>query len=218
MIAKGKGMARMMDERATAGGALAAVFVILLFLVVAVGVAGFALYNQATELKTKASDVGTEMSQLSDKVAALDFEGVGQTGRTIARNVDDMNNIVQGPLWSIASVVPFVGTDVSNVRALVGVLKNITDKGVEPTTTAASQGDLFALVDALVALDGAVEEAKTTLAALPQGVIPEVNNTIAQAKEYMEKAPTFSNLTQGALTFTEDTSSAAASAVVSEAA
>ncbi len=167
------------------------VLIVLAILIVALGAAGFELYREGQEIKTQSSNVVTDLTSLSGELSSGNLTGVQETAEHIAKDVDQMSATVSNPLWQLASTLPVIGTDVQNVRALVHALQDVSDQGISPVAQAAASTDQTELVAAFGSLDAAIERTRQLLATLPEGSLTEVNNALARAREFVQRAPSF---------------------------
>jgi outer membrane murein-binding lipoprotein Lpp len=193
-----------MGRRRRSHAVLRAILVLLLVFVVVCVAAGFTFYQQAEELKTQANDVMADVTTLKQELKSGDTSGAAATASSISTTADAMRSTTEGTLWQLASKLPYIGTDVQNARTLTSVLGDLSDDVLTPVvSTINDAGGLNlssarSLANMSDELNASLEEAKSTVDAMPEGHISEVNNAVARAKETIGSTSLSSDLT-GAL-------------------
>ncbi len=140
------------------------VLVIVLVLLALIGVGGFTLYNSAKALKSEASSVMQDVSKIQSSITDGKYEDASKYANNIATTSATMKQEMDAPIWSIAAVIPFVGSDISSVKELVGVLNEAATDVLIPLTTSLENAPLENLLDDSGAID--IDTVSTLLSAV----------------------------------------------------
>ncbi len=108
------------------------VAVVIVALVVAVGGCGLALLNDAKAIKSKVSQYTSEVSALQQAVLSGDGDQAASAASQLSSTAQAMKSQTDGVLWSLGSLVPIYGTDISQAKELTQALADLTDNGVVP--------------------------------------------------------------------------------------
>lgn len=173
------------------------VVVVVVVLVVALLGCTAAFAWSAYGVVTDAQELMGEADTLEEGLSEGDVEAIQSSAAAIEEEAASMGEAVDGPLWAVASALPGIGTDVSNVRSLAWAMEELSTGAITPLAEQAGSFDLSAVlsedevdVDAIVALADAfsvaapaVESAAETVDGLEEGSIDEVNEVVESVEE-----------------------------------
>lgn len=200
--------------------------VVVVILVVLIGVGGFAAYtgtalaNSAKIVKSDASAVMTDISNLKDQVFNEQAEAANATARDIVNRAENMKKETSGWAWDVASKVPVYGSDVQIVKDLADVLYDLGNGAVVPLVAEATQVSMSSLISPngdinveqaqrlINALDNAapaINACAAKIEKMPDAHLEQINEPLQKAKEsidglgkvtqFVDKiAPTFSQM------------------------
>lgn len=151
---------------------------VLLALAAAGGLLGFTLYGSAQRVMDDARLVVDTGKGMTKKLKSGDSAALAADARTIADAASRMSAEMDGPAWTIASVLPVVGDDVRAARQLVGVLDDVSSGAIVPVTS-----DLEAANAGKLVQDGAVNvDALSTLATSVSEATPVIEQACADVE------------------------------------
>lgn len=171
---------------------------VLVALVVAIAGVGAAALFSAKDLKAQASEVMQGVSGMSDAVAAQDYASAANAAQEVARIAGEMRDSLSSPLWTVASLVPVYGQDVSSVRAIIGSLDDVASDALVPVTEALAANPPSGLISADKTIDvpavtqlfatigdaaDAVQTCTDTVSSLPAFHIAKLESTVAPVRE-----------------------------------
>lgn len=116
-------------------GVIVALVVLIL---VCGGLLAFSAYGVVKDAKAAMAEAGTVQSAF----ASEDEQAIQRSVSSIDQHVQSIKSAVDGPVWSIASFVPFIGTDISNVRTLGDVAGDLSANALVPLS---QNADLLSL-------------------------------------------------------------------------
>jgi len=168
------------------------VLVLLLVLIVAAGACGGALYFSARNVLAHVRAVRTEAATLQKGLFADDEATMRTSSKNIAAEAAAIQKEMNGPVWNVASYLPFIGTDVRNVRVLSDCASNLSNNVLEPLIDQTASAKLSNLVQESVvdtkvlrSIRGAVVEVAPdyvenarAIAELPHGQIQQLNEVL----------------------------------------
>ena len=100
------------------------VLTIVVLILAAVGMMGFQLYKQAKQVQAHENNAIAMLSKLSSGDAET-LANAGDALLQIAQETQQAQDIAHGGLWSTASKMPFVGTDISAVQGMTTAINGI---------------------------------------------------------------------------------------------
>jgi hypothetical protein len=174
---------------------LAIVLCIVAAVVVALGVSGYFFYRSAKTVAADASSLVSETTAFSKSLASGDTSSLDASAQKIESLASSMEEETQSPLWSVASAVPVVGSDISKVRTLASVAHDLSTKVVTPAAQS-----LSGITMKSVFSDGKIDIATVqTLCNTVSDLQPEIDSAakrvdalgtaqLEQLKEPLEKA------------------------------
>lgn len=171
---------------------------VLVALVVAIAGVGAAALFSAKDLKAQASEAMQGVSGMSDAVAAQDYASAANAAQEVARIAGEMRDSLSSPLWTVASLVPVYGQDVSSVRAIIGSLDDVASDALVPVTEALAANPPSGLISADKTIDvsavtqlfatigdaaDAVQTCTDTVSSLPAFHIAKLESTVTPVRE-----------------------------------
>ena len=169
--------------------------VVLAFLV-AIGVTGYCLYDSAKTLKHDASLVMQDIANIKTSITSGQYQEAATYANNIAATSAHMQQEMSSPLWSVASVVPYVGSDVTNAKELINILNSAASDILIPLTATFANASLDSIIDESGAIDvdtvsvmlSAAEEIAPAMNACAQKIaqVPAMN--IAQLEDMLGSA------------------------------
>lgn len=178
------------------------ILAIVLVLAVVGGVFGYSLYGSAKELKAQASTVVSSVDTLKDNLTGGAYEDAANTAANMQVLSSQMQVELQKPIWTVASHIPVIGSDVTGVRDVADVLVQLCDEVLVPMTDKlrgmSSEGIMRADgsfdTDAISNLLTVVEQTAPTMqscadkiASVPTMHISQLESTMSSAKEKFAK-------------------------------
>lgn len=178
---------------------VAIVVCVIVALIVALGVS---LALTARTAKADAEQVVTALEQAKDAVSNGDSSALKEAASTASDSAHGVQSALSGPQWTIVSLVPSYGQDVTTARSLAGVLVDLSDNVLSPLASNAESTDLKALVsdgsvnvDAVKTLVGVLDQAAPalqrsaqTVDGLPQAHVSQLASAIDKAKDKIDTA------------------------------
>lgn len=101
-------------------------------LLVTIAVCGLLLYRSLGSVMSEARDAKGQVSAISASLMSGDGAALHAATDKVSKAVDSIQKEVHGPLWSVATVVPVVGRDVSNAQKLSDSASNLVHGVLEP--------------------------------------------------------------------------------------
>lgn len=203
---------RKKRKRKRSKAPLIALVVVLVLLVAVAGAGVMALFS-AKELKGQASSVMQNVGSITDSIQAQDYAGASQAAQHVADSSGAMVDELSSPVWTIASLVPVYGEDITGVRTVAAALKNVSNDALVPLTKSLEANPPASLIssdktidvqaasqlfDAVESAAPAMQDCADTLEALPQMHIAQLEDMIGPAKQ---KFAGINNLFQKAAIF-----------------
>lgn len=192
-------------ERRRARRAGRVVLALLLVLVLACAGLAFALFQSVSRLHQDSVDVSTSYASLKADMASFDIDAVRSDAQAIERAASTAKAESEGPVWSIATLLPAMGDDVACVRTLAsvgerlssGVTSPLVDrygalfddgvldaKGDISSTALVSHGDdVSALGSAISDAQAVSSQCESQLDQLGTSHFDELNDTVSKAKK-----------------------------------
>lgn len=177
---------------------------VLLVVIVLCGIEGFFLYRSAKQVQSQAQTVLTSVQTLTDAAKSGDEQAIKQAASDVNINAHAIKNELSTPLWTIATAVPVLGTDVSNVRTLGDILVDLSDNALSPMASNAEVLNLKNLLsDGVINVEGlqglatalqtaqpVVERSAQKMDALPASHISKVASTVTKVRDKLDTANT----------------------------
>jgi hypothetical protein len=173
---------------------------IIVALVGCVGVAGYSFYKSAKAVAADASAMVGEAQSFSQKLASGDTSTLSESATKISALTSEMSDETSGTLWDVAENIPAIGSDISKVRTLVSVSRDLSTKVVTPAAESlngVSMGTIFSGgkidVEALTSLCNTVaqvqpeiESAASRVDALGTASMDEIDGPLQKVKTTLD--------------------------------
>ena len=171
----------------------------ILVLVIVAGAGGYMLLQSARMVKADADQVMTLASGMMDKVEAGDMQGLAADASSMASLASKMHSETDSPLWTVASLIPVYGSDISAARTLVAAFDDVSNDALVPLSgdiqgislsSMMSDGrinvEMFqTLAEGLSEVAPVVTSANDSVQAIGQTHIDQVTELVGTAKSAM---------------------------------
>ena len=146
------------------------------------GTTGFLLYKDAKNLQAQAGTLISEVKSMKDYLKNGEGEQLNATAGTVAEQISSMRDTVNGPAWTIASLIPVYGDDIKLVRGVMEQADILTQDAMLPACAQLEDFKLGTLLS-----DGAVNlPMLKELISTIQDVEPVVTSSIDAIEELPE--------------------------------
>jgi hypothetical protein len=176
------------------------ILIIVLVIVALVGAFGYALYHSAKIVANDASTIQSTTSSLVSSLESGDTSTLKSSTDTIVTAAEEMHAETSNNLWAIASHLPYVGQDVSNVIELSDISYDLCNNALRPLSSSLSGFSLNSLIsdghidveslqslaDAISEVAPEIDDATTRADALQDGNIEQVNEVISKVKTQLD--------------------------------
>ena len=141
----------------------------------AAGVVALAFMQQAGVVRTDLLGAQTKLSFVPQIVANRDIDGLNQVSGEVLQMTERADAGSAGPLWDLASSIPFVKDNTEAVQELTAMTRELTGRALPPTVALLSASDFSSL---------AVEGGGINLEPFRQaeGALPEITSAFTDAK------------------------------------
>ncbi len=148
---------------------------ILAFAACAVGAVALAFMQQAGVVRTDLLGAQTKLSFVPQIVANRDIAGLNQVSGEVLQMTERADAGSSGPLWDLASSIPFVKNNTEAVQELTAMTRELTGRALPPTVALLSASDFSSL---------SVEGGGINLEPFRQaeGALPEITSAFTDAK------------------------------------
>ena len=158
---------------------------LLLILLVVAGIYGFMLYQSISKLRDTVASADAAYQECVTQVENGQYQDALVSIRTVANDVGNINDELQGWQWNVASVLPVINQDVDCARKSANVANTLTNNAVMPVIEEA--GELLG--------DGSSTSLETipdTLAKLPKlyETVKSARTVVASCKTEADALPT----------------------------
>jgi len=145
------------------------------FAACAVAVVALAFMQQAGVVRTDLLGAQTKLSFVPQIVANRDIDGLNQVSGEVLQMTERADAGSAGPLWDLASSIPFVKDNTEAVQELTAMTRELTGRALPPTVALLSASDFSSL---------AVEGGGINLEPFRQaeGALPEITSAFTDAK------------------------------------
>ncbi|MEV7768920.1 DUF4012 domain-containing protein [Microbacterium sp. NPDC086615] len=163
------------DRGRVAGAIFGWTLGVLGFALCAVGVVALAFMQQAGVVRTDLLGAQTKLSFVPQIVANRDINGLNQVSGEVLQMTERADAGSSGPLWDLASSIPFVKDNTQAVQELTAMTRDLTGRALPPTVALLSASDFSSL---------AVEGGGINLEPFRQaeGALPEITSAFTDAK------------------------------------
>lgn len=175
---------------------------ILAAVLVAMAVVGVLVFVSARGVVNRAHDALTQANTLEHSMLDGNADEMRNTANQLRGSVKDIRDEVHSPLWTAATLIPFVGHDLYNAQVVTDSAYDLTENALVPFTEgvagipladlvqehSVNTGMLASMRDAVVAVAPVVVRNADQINALTPGVIGRVNALVDELKAPMEAA------------------------------
>ncbi|SMH49745.1 Protein of unknown function [Rathayibacter oskolensis] len=176
---------------------------ILVVLVIGAVVAVFLAiqtYEKAMTVRAKLTSAIPLVSQVADQLTGFDTAGAESTAAQIATLTGDAREQTDDPVWRVMEIVPFLGPNLSAVRAATEIADDVSGKIVTPLSSTSldilkpvdGKVDLAAITDLsekITVAKGVVDAAQTRVDGIDRGaLVPQVADAIDSFAPQLETA------------------------------
>lgn len=188
---------------------VAVIGVIVLALLIAVGVVGYRFYNSAMTIRTQATELVTQTSDLSSQIMSGDSTSAGKTAASIASTAKSMHEETSSPLWNAATHLPVYGGDVVRIQTLTYVADDLSSNAIVPVTEMLSETPVStmigadgtinvdactSLLNALASIQSVTHRSATALDGMGAATIPQIDEQIDKITPIIDQLDSVSNM------------------------
>ena len=127
-------------------------------LLIALVAAAFAAVGSAKEMKSQAAQVLQDVKGIQTAIGENDYAAAAQSAQHAGELTGNIAGELSSPLWTVASIIPVYGQDISGMRDLMTALDNAFDEGLVPLTETLQANP----PDSLISADGRINVAAVT--------------------------------------------------------
>lgn len=122
-----------------------ATWIVLGLVVLGLAVVGVLLGRDVSTARTALDDATTQAERLQQQLTSGDTDGAKASLSGLQRSTQTAVDSTNGPLWSVASVVPYFGKNVDAVQVSARSVDDIADRALPPlvSTSRAIDANLF---------------------------------------------------------------------------
>ncbi|MBF4460978.1 MULTISPECIES: DUF4012 domain-containing protein [unclassified Rathayibacter] len=155
-----------------------ALSILLVLIVAAVVAAVLAVqtYDKAMTVRAKLTSAIPLVSQVADQLTGFDTAGAEATAGQIATLTQEARDQTDDPVWRVMEVVPFLGPNLSAVRAATEIADDVSDKIVGPLSSTSL--DVLKPVDGKIDISAITELSQKITTA--KGVVDGAQSRVAQ--------------------------------------
>lgn len=193
-------VARLRRKKKRHGKAPKIIAAVVIVVVLVLGVSGGAFAMSAMEAKDDAQTLMTQANQLKKQVVGGDMAGAKETASQLSATTTKLHDTTSGPLWSAATLIPVVGSDIQTVRTVSDTAEALVDEVLMPAMDVIPANGLAGLMgtdgainvtvieDLLNVVSGSaptITEYAEELNAAPEPAIGQLKEPIQQVKDVM---------------------------------
>ncbi|MCJ1703081.1 DUF4012 domain-containing protein [Rathayibacter sp. VKM Ac-2926] len=176
---------------------------VLLVLVIGAVVAAFLAvqtYEKAMTVRAKLTSAIPLVSQVADQLTGFDTAGAESTAGQIATLTGEARDETDDPVWRVMEIVPFLGPNLSAVRAATEIADDVSGKIVTPLSSTSLDvlkpvdgkvdiAAISALSDKITVAKGVVDEAQARVEGIDRGaLVPQVASALDAFAPQLETA------------------------------
>ena len=182
-------VARLRSKKKHHGKTPKIIAAVVIVVVLVFGATGAAFAMSAMDAKDDAQTLITQAKQIKDQVTSGDMESAKQTSEALAQTANKLHDTTSSPLWTVATVVPVVGSDIQTVRVISDSAAVLANDVLVPAMDVIPANGLAGLMSA----DGAINvQVIDDLLNVVSGSAPVLTEYAAQLESAPE--PTISQL------------------------
>ncbi|QHC61356.1 DUF4012 domain-containing protein [Rathayibacter festucae] len=176
---------------------------VLLVLVIGAVVAAFLAvqtYEKAMTVRAKLTSAIPLVSQVADQLTGFDTAGAESTAGQIATLTGEARDETDDPVWRVMEIVPFLGPNLSAVRAATEIADDVSGKIVTPLSSTSLDvlkpvdgkvdiAAITALSDKITVAKGVVDDAQARVEGIDRGaLVPQVASALDAFAPQLETA------------------------------
>lgn len=193
-------VARLRRKKKRHGNAPKIIAAVVVVVVLVFGVTGAAFAMSAMDAKDDAQTLMTQAKQLKSQVVGGDMAGAKETVSQMSDLTTKLHDTTSGPLWSIATLIPVVGSDIQTVQTVSDAADALVDEVLMPAMDVIPANGLAGLMsddgavnvkvidDLLTVVSGSaptITEYAEKLNGAPEPAIGQLKEPIQQVKDMM---------------------------------
>lgn len=191
-------LARLRAKKRNRGNAPKIIAAVVIVLVLVFGISGVALAMSANDAKKDAQVLITQAKQIKDQVVSGDMDSAKSTSEDLAETASKLRDTTSSPLWSAATIVPVIGSDIRTVQILADAADTLASDVLIPAMDAIPAKGLAGImkddgaIDVKVISDllSIVSDSAPTLTEYASELEAAPEPTIDQLKEPVEQVKT----------------------------
>ncbi len=193
-------VARLRRKKKHHGNAPKIIAAVVIVVVLVFGATGAAFAMSAMDAKDDAQTLMTQAKQLKSQVVGGDMAGAKETASQMSEMTTKLHDTTSGPLWSVATLIPVVGSDIQTVRTVSDAADALVDEVLMPAMDVIPANGLAGLMsndgavnvkvidDLLTVVSGSaptITEYAEKLNGAPEPAIGQLKEPIQQVKDMM---------------------------------
>ncbi len=193
-------VARLRRKKKRHGNAPKIIAAVVIVVVLVLGISGVAFAMSALEAKDDAQTLMTQAKQLKERVVGGDMAGAKETAEQLSETTSKLHDTTSSPLWTFATFIPVVGSDIRTVRTVSDSAEVLVDNVLVPAMDVIPSNGLAGLMgsdgainvqvieDLLNVVSGSaptITKYAEELNAAPEPVIGQLKEPIQQVKDMM---------------------------------
>ena len=147
-------------------------------------------YDKAMTVRAKLTSAIPLVSQVADQLTGFDTAGAESTAGQIATLTGEARDETDDPVWRVMEIVPFLGPNLSAVRAATEIADDVSGKIVTPLSSTSLDvlkpvdgrvdiAAITALSDKITVAKGVVDEAQARVEGIDRGaLVPQVASAL----------------------------------------
>ncbi|QHF22581.1 DUF4012 domain-containing protein [Rathayibacter sp. VKM Ac-2804] len=157
-------------------------------------------YDKAMTVRAKLTSAIPLVSQVADQLTGFDTAGAESTAGQIATLTGEARDETDDPVWRVMEIVPFLGPNLSAVRAATEIADDVSGKIVTPLSSTSLDvlkpvdgrvdiAAITALSDKITVAKGVVDEAQSRVEGIDRGaLVPQVASALDAFAPQLETA------------------------------
>lgn len=193
-------VARLRRKKKRHGNAPKIIAAVVIVVVLVLGASGAAFAMSAMDAKDDAQTLMTQAKELKKQVVGGDMAGAKETANKMSDTTTKLHDTTSGPLWSAATLIPVVGSDIQTVRTVSDAAEVLVDDVLVPAMDVIPSNGLAGLMgsdgainvqvidDLLNVVSGSsptITEYAEKLNGAPEPAIGQLKEPIQQVKDMM---------------------------------
>ena len=161
-----------------------------------------ALANPIDNVLDRADSLMANAEDLIECATSGDSQGLTEATQAVRDDVSAMQDELSGGLWSVAGIVPVIGSDVRGARELVDIASDLVDNALVPLSETLAEYPLTSIVqstsfdveaiqhicDTVVQIQPAIKQASDNINALGTFNVSQLDNAVSEIRGPLTKA------------------------------